>query len=396
MLGERKGRKSTVNEEQILEKSIKCAERRIRRKLHYHLRKLGISEKATPNNSPPIEKEDIRGYHALQRRDRLKNSKVFISKKLPSLIQYFADGEEVNPERITPTIEVVKSGTKEADLFRLACLTWSIPVSEGYGRRMRFLVWDKNNEKIIGIIAIGDPVFNIKARDAIIGWTASDRKERLINVMDAYVLGALAPYNFLLGGKLVACLVRTREIRDTFRVRYGKSEGIISGKKKAPRLVLVTTSSALGRSSVYNRLTLDGTKYFESVGYTSGFGHFHIPDDLFKEMRDYLKLRGHDYADGNRYGNGPNWKFRTIRTALEQIGIKRDILNHGIKREVFFSRLAVNADKILLDNVKIPDYSDLLSVAEVGELAIERWIIPRAERRPGFAQWKKSDMKKLL
>jgi hypothetical protein len=104
-------------------------------------------------------------------------------------------------------------------LFRLATLTWSVPVSEGYGRRMRFLVWDDSIGRLMGVIALCDPVFNRNVRDSAIGWGVEDRKDRLVNVMDAYVLGALPPYNSLLCGKLVACLVRTEEVRDCF-ARY--------------------------------------------------------------------------------------------------------------------------------------------------------------------------------
>jgi Druantia protein DruA len=38
-------------------------------------------------------------------------------------------------------------------------------VSRGYGRRMRFLIWDQSNEKLIGLIVLGDPVFNLRVRD---------------------------------------------------------------------------------------------------------------------------------------------------------------------------------------------------------------------------------------
>ena len=76
--------------------------------------------------------------------------------------------------------------------------------------------------------------------------------------MDAYVLGALPPYNALLGGKLVACLLRSRDIYDDFAKAYGKTTGIISQKEKEARLLVVTTSSSMGRSSVYHRLKLGG------------------------------------------------------------------------------------------------------------------------------------------
>src|SRR5262249_41111946 len=69
------------------------------------------------------------------------------------------------------------------------------------GRRLRYLVWDANNDKLIGIMALGDPVFNLKVRDELIGWDIKDRGKRLVNVLDAYVLGAVPPYNMLLGGQ---------------------------------------------------------------------------------------------------------------------------------------------------------------------------------------------------
>ena len=105
---------------------------------------------------------------------------------------------------------------------------------------------------------------------------------------------------------------------------------------------MVTTSSALGRSSVYNRLRLGRYRLFRSVGYTSGWGHFHIPDRLFATMRDYLKAHGHPYANNNRYGDGPSWKLRAVRECLRLLGLNTDWLHHGIAREVFVCELAKN------------------------------------------------------
>ena len=172
--------------------------------------------------------------------------------------------------------------------------------------------------------------------------------------------------------------------------------GVISGKNKQPSLVMATTSSALGRSSVYNRLCLGGARYFESLGFTSGYGHFQVDDDLFSEMRAYLRRKHHPYSGNHRFGNGPNWKFRAIRATLESLGIDRDLLYHGIKREVFICRLARNADRILRGENKRPNYSGLLSVDEVSRLAMERWVCPRALRQPAFSQWRREDILSLL
>ena len=179
---------------------------------------------------------------------------------------------DIDAAKISPVLERISSDTPEGDLFRLASLTWSVPVSNGFGRRLRYLVWDKHNDKLMGIIAIGDPVFNLSVRDNLIDWDVAARGARLVNIMDAYVLGALPPYNALLGGKLIACLIRSRDIYDDFTRAYGKTTGIISHQEKKARLLAVTTSSSMGRSSVYNRLKLGGVEYFSPIGYTGGWG----------------------------------------------------------------------------------------------------------------------------
>jgi len=385
-----KSRRSTVIRIETREASLK-------RKIRRHLYSLGFSK--TDGGLLRAEgpsKEVIRSLHEPQKKERLKSNQSFLTDVAPKLYSHFASGTDIDPACIRPVLERIKSDTWQSDLFRLASLTWSVPVSNGFGRRMRDLVWDEHNGKLMGLIAIGDPVFNLRARDQLIGWTSKDRGARLVNLMDAYVLGSIPPYNQLLGGKLIACLVRSRDIYDDFTEAYGDTTGIISHQEKKARLLAVTTSSSMGRSSVYNRLKLGGTEYFTPIGYTGGWGHFHIPDRLFDELRDYLRQVGHHYADYHRFGQGPNWKLRTTRAALGLLGFKEDILKHGIQREVFICPLAENATKILATGKGKPKLGSLLRANEVAGLAVQRWMIPRTERRPEYRQWTTSDLMELL
>jgi hypothetical protein len=376
---------------------IRTREATIKRRLRRHLTKLGFHKNADGLlEIAGSGKDVVRSLHAGQRSDRLAKNRDFIKEHSADLLQYFAMGREVDPSKISPVLQRVRSYTKESNLFRFAALTWSVPVSNGFGRRIRYLVWDERNEKLIGLIAIGDPVFNLSVRDNLIGWDSAARGERLVNMMDAYVLGAVAPYNILLGGKLVACLVRTRQVYNDFQQAYGHTAGIISGKEKKARLLAVMTSSSLGRSSIYNRLKLGGVQYFRSIGYTSGWGHFHVPDRLFADLREYLREIDHPYADLNRFGQGPNWRLRTTRAALEAIGFKDDLLKHGIKREVFLCELAANALRMLKTGKGRPNLKTLVTAEEVAQMALERWIVPRAQRRPEFSAWTTDDLKRLL
>ena len=377
---------------------VTLSEGALKRKVKQHLHDIGFrqSDRGVLEVAIGNDKDLIRATHGSQRRERLASSAKFLSQHTPSLLKHFASGCEVDPDAIEPVLERVFASTWQARLFRLASLTWSIPVSNGYGRRLRYLVWDGYNGKLIGIIAIGDPVFNLAVRDKFIGWDVDSRTSRLVNIMDAYVLGALPPYNTLLGGKLVACLVRSREIYDDFARSYGGTTGIISGRQKKGQLLAVTTSSSMGRSSVYNRLKLDHRRYFEAIGYTRGWGHFHIPDWLFLELREFLRTIGHRYADHYKFGQGPNWRLRTTRAALTELGFRNDLLRHGIQREVFFCSFASNTASLLRTGKGVPDLSTLLDVRNVAELAKDRWIRPRAQRRREFRAWSREDLLPLL
>lgn len=372
-------------------------ERQIRRKLRKHLRQVGFVHRKDGSIDPPaMDKETYRAMHSAQRAERLKDEAEFISDCLPNLGTYFADGSQVQPSAIRPVLQAIQSDSWESELFRLATSLWSIPVSRGYGRRIRYLVWDNFNGKLIGLLALGDPVFNLSARDQVVGWDVQARKTGLVNVMDAFVLGAVPPYNSLLCGKLIAALVRSTEIKKEFHHRYYRSEGVISQERKRAHLVMVTTTAALGRASLYNRLSLNGTKYFEPVGFTEGWGHFHIPHELYDDMRQYLRAINHPYAENYGFGCGPNWRLRATREVLRLIGENPDALRHQLKREVFVCRLAENAYEVLRGESRRPDFSTLQSVDEISDAARKRWIIPRAERRPEFRDWKSGDLNKLL
>ena len=372
---------------------LSAREARLKRMVRKHLRDLGFSRAPNGTLMPPsLDKEAYRRFHRAQKADKLEANRRWLDRSEGGLIKWFADGRDINPALIRPEIELVSRDTWQSDLFRLAALYWQIPVSDGYGRRMRFLVWDRAHGKLMGIFALGDAVFNQAARDDYIGWDHHRRGQSLVNLMDAYVLGALPPYSQLLGGKLVASLIKTREVVDAFTKRYNDSTGLISGQKKKARLVAVTTTSALGRSSVYNRLQLAGKKIFEPIGFTSGWGHFHFSGRIFDELRAYLDYLQDDYADGFNFGSGPNWKIRVIRRALERLGMDTSLARHGFTREVFISKIARNAEAYLRgDNVRAL-YGDLSTVAEVARAARERWVEPRAIRDPRYLSWRASDL----
>lgn len=364
----------------------------LRAAIEARLRQCGFAVNGHVVPPQQLGKEGIRHLHAPNRAERLAANKELLARKATSLIRHFADGSEVDPARIDPELVEVKTGAPEADLFRFATMLWSIPVSPGFGRRMRFLVRDKQNKKLIGLFALGDPVFNLSARDNWIGWTSKDREKRLIRVMDAYVVGSVPPYSQIIGGKLVAALMGSNEVRRVYERRYLNLKSLISGKKKRARLTLITTTSALGRSSIYNRLKIPNGPSLIRLGVTKGFGHFHLSGDLFELMRKYLSQRKHPYASGHKFGMGPNWRIRVARAAIDDIGMSGDaILRHGVEREVFAMPLATNWKELLL-GTHVRQRTVPRSAAEIAQFCKTRWMEPRALRDSSYRSFMASSL----
>lgn len=368
-------------------------EARLKREIRAHFKRLGFTKNSDGTLEPPrLDKTGYRLVHEPQRMEVLDSERQFLEDRGAPLLKHFANGDEIDVGRIDIRMLPIAHTTWQSDLFRLATLCWSVPVSMGFGRRLRFLIWDDYADKLVGLLALGDPVFNLNARDAHIGWTVHDRERRLVHILDGYVVGAVPPYNQVLCGKLVACLMRTREVVEAFRDRYAQTKGIISRRRKDAHLVAVTTTSALGRSSVYNRLRLDGIPYLESIGYTGGYGHFHFPQKLFEDLRKYLTYRRDPYADNHEYGDGPNWRFRAIRRALDLLGLDSNLVKHGFAREVFLGKVADNAFEVLTGKRKRPKYGTVRTVSEVSELALNRWVRPRAARDQAFRTVTRGDL----
>ncbi len=353
--------------------------------IHDHLLNLGFSKNGSGYFVDGVlTKQKIRNLHAAQRVDILERQRRFVETHGSELAKHFASGSQIDPRSIDPKLVEVSPGSLESRLFRFASLLWSVPVSQGFGRRLRFLVKDRQNDCLIGLFALGDPVFNLSARDNWIGWTHEDRRDRLVHVMDAYVVGAVPPYSQLIGGKLVAALMGSKEVRRAYERKYLARQSVIRQRKHRARLVLLTTTSALGRSSIYNRLSIPEGPRFLRIGTTKGFGHFHLYGEVFDSLRAHLEEAGHPYASGHRFGMGPNWKLRVARAALEDLGIDgNSILKHGIEREVYAIPLAENWKKVLSG-----EHQRLRSLtrpaAEISKFCLDRWLVPRSERDASF------------
>jgi len=342
-----------------------------------------LNERGLLGPVPGNDKDLIRKLHSVAKSAAIERSRKGLERHEDRLIKFFANGSEIDPTHIKPVLREVTPDSEEELLFRYARLHWSIPVSAGYGRRLRFVVLDESNGKLMGLFGLGDPVFAIGPRDRWIGWNREMQRERLRHVMDAFVVGAVPPYSRLLVGKLIAMLLISDEVRHAFKKKYAMSGSLITERSFDGKLALVTTTSALGRSSVYNRVRFEGKSVLESVGYTLGSGEFHFANGLYADIQRYAKEHLEPTAKHERWGEGWRSRREVVRQTLRHLELNPDILYHGVKREVFVAPVAANTQKFLRG-----DHCSLRYTRRPAKMLFdafrERWLLPRASRDSSY------------
>jgi hypothetical protein len=193
-----------------------------------------------------------------------------------------------------------------------------------------------------------------------------------IDMMDVTVCGAVAPYNIVLGGKLVCMLLGSPEIVAYYADRYEKKPSIIASCMKATavrrphHLVLLCTTSLYGiGSSQYNRIKIPAealggsvgeTFEYKKWGYSAGFGSFHFSQETMNWIKFLLGRQGNRRVN-SIFGEGVNPLMRKIREALDLVGLLSDeLLLHGNERVVYGIPLAINYKELLLGLTKRPKY----------------------------------------
>jgi len=353
---------------------------KLRNKIIKVLKEQGF--KINPHLRPEVDNKTF--YRYIQQTamlEQLSLHKKFLINSTEKIKKYCRDGNKINPEKISLELREVKSGSFEEVIFKWWNLIWwSIPYQRSYGRQMRFLLWDITHDTPFGLISLQSPVLKMSVRDQALAIPKDELDIWVNRAMNAQRVGALPPYNELIGGKMVALALTCNEIREAYKKKYENNFSIIKNRKLKPDLLFITTTSAFGKSSIYNRLKYNNEVVAESLGYTKGSGSFHIPEELYEEILKFLSSKDINVARG--YGHGPSRKLRLIGLGLKHLGLS-SFEYHGIKREFYLFPLVKNLRGVIQQS-ESPflfdrPFNDLVNYWK------KRWAIPRAERMP---EWK--------
>ncbi|WP_185716594.1 Druantia anti-phage system protein DruA [Burkholderia anthina] len=224
------------------------------------------------------------------------------------------------------------------------------------------------------------------------------------SMMELTVCGAVAPYNHLLGGKLVCLMMASPRVVRDYRDRYAETVSVIASQMagrpitKEPSLAFLgTTSLYTDHSSQYNRVklppgTVDGQgaaiEYLH-FGRTEGFGS----PNLSAETELGLAMIA-ETSNGFRnvnfvFGEGQSPKLRQLREGFAALGLNRtNLLEHGAPRIIYGVPLARNFKRHLLGIDAAPDYSidpsSEQAEASIADYWVSRWLASRLDHLPAL------------
>lgn len=349
--------------------------------------KLREAAQRSQNSLQGGDKDYLRSIHIAAKRLACGPRAEKLLRLLKKRESWFKSGSTIAPENIRPRLHLVGDALTE-DLWLIGRSFWSMPFNKGYGRRLRFVIIDEAHDSLIGLIGLQSPPADLSCRDSRFEYPIGEKLQLVNQTMDAYTVGAIPPYAGLLGGKLCAGLICSDSVRQAYWRTYAKVRTQMEGRRIDQPLVAVTTTSAFGRSSQYNRLKYRDRLLAEPIGETKGYGLLHL-EHLYGEVESFLKRRGISTRGG--FGNGPKVRWQNVTRVLHLLGLPNSVLAHGLKRPVYLFSFVED----LAAGMAGGSFGHALSLKEdeFSEYWVERWAVPRAHRCP---EWSTIDGPSLL
>jgi hypothetical protein len=263
--------------------------------------------------------------------------------------------------------------THMADWLMIRVFCHTMAYEQTPGRFIRFLVIDDNSQKYLGAVSISNDVMALTCRDNYIGWTSENRikDKRLIHSAIGSCIMGTQPfgYNFL-GGKLVASLILSQYVRDTWKRVVGKT------------LVGMTTTSLYGPNSMYC-----GIPYWHGCGCSAGKISIKPDDSHYETWHKYIKENRADEYERKTVkkdsANGPvtGVKQRILEIIFRELGISASKYNHGFERGVYYAPFYDNTKDFLCNRLTDEAQLKLSKRFEKDSTGIIEWWREKALKR---------------
>ncbi len=229
-----------------------------------------------------------------------------------------------------------------------------------YEEKIELLKWKETNKNLDKIKT--DKVKNFKMSgyhgdEDVIEDKYSIRLNHIVNISCCVGLQPVA-YNLNVGKLLVASVFSKEVVMEYYR-RYHRY------------YAAVITESLYGKSIQYDRM--NEIKY---IGMTSGYGTCHIPTDLKEDINTFMKK--FHYEEYEKCQKMTSSTMRKITACCRILKINMNILDHGLKRGIYFGYTSDDSKDFLIGNKNKFDFND--KIREFDDIVMwwkDRWAIKR-------------------
>ena len=279
--------------------------------------------------------------------------------------------QEINS--IEPIVEPVTQGNakENEDWIITRRLIHSMEFTANPGRNVKFYVKDKVSGKVLGMICLGSDVTSLGVRDELIGWSKENKFKdgKLNHTAIGTTICCVQPLGFnMLGGKLVAQMVTSKVVRDTWKKLYGQT------------LVGISTTALYGIHSMYN-----GIPQWKTLGETKGKISLKPDDAFYDTWHQWIKDNKREEYDskvGVRANGQPvtGIKQKIIQMIYKELDIKRAKYEHGFKRGCYFANIYQNGKEFLRSEIN-EDQLEIRNMFDRDIEYIDSWWKRKAIKR---------------
>lgn len=188
------------------------------------------------------------------------------------------------------------------------------------GRQVRLAVKEKVTGKYVGFIRLGSPVINMKPRNEMLGQVFTQQPEwsKRFNAsaMMGFVIVPSQPFGYnYLGGKLLALICNSHEVREIINKKYGMN------------LCLFETTSLYGSSKTVSQY--DGMKpYIRYKGLTDSDFIPMMHGKPYENLREFVESKVGDIVD-------PNVSSKKLKTTMRIISLTKAALKGSPEGDTF-------------------------------------------------------------
>lgn len=199
------------------------------------------------------------------------------------------------------------------------------------GRQIRLAVKEKNTNKFVGFLRLGSPVINMKPRNEMLGQVFTQQPEwgtRFNNsAMMGFVIVPSQPFGYnYLGGKLLALICTSHEVRELVNKKYGMN------------LCLFETTSLYGSSKTVSQY--DGLKpYIRYKGLTDSDFIPMMHGQPYDDLKNFVESKVGEIVD-------PESSSKKLKTTMRIIALTKAALKENKAELEAFNTTIANAKNL--------------------------------------------------